>query len=158
MTVPPKLRALQRTVHVACRDLGIDGEARRDLQLVVTGKSSMSDMDEADLRRLLERLKADGFKHGSTGREAHPPAPRGDLRYVHVLWGLLGRAGKLTSPSRAGLNAFVRSRFEGTWQSVPIDIDALRDARQISDVTRALKDWCRREGIATERKTGETPR
>jgi phage gp16-like protein len=160
---PEVNRALQRLIFAACRQMGIDDEARHDLQVSVTGKSSLRDMTEAELHLVAHRLKDSGFKHGSTGREAHPAAPRGDLRYVHVLWGLLGRAGKLTSPGRAGLNAFVRSRFEGTWQSVPIDIDALRDARQISDVTRALKDWCRREGIATERKgtgrkTGETAR
>lgn len=151
MSTPAHIRTLQRTVHVACRDLGLDSAARHDLQLAVTGKASMSDMGEGDLRRLLERLRKDGFKPGSKGVK-HRPAPRPDLRYVHVLWGLLGRAGKLNTPGRAGLNAFVRARFQGKWQSVPIDIDALRDAGQISDVTRALKDWCRREGIATERQ------
>jgi hypothetical protein len=34
---------------------------------------------------------------------------------------------------------------------VPIDIDTLRNAGQINDVTRSLKDWCKREGITTER-------
>jgi len=142
-------RALQRTIHVACKDLGLDDDARRDLQLAATGKASMKDMSEADLRLVIDRLKASGFKVSPKPRKA---APRADLRYVHVLWGLLGRAGKLKSPGRDGLNAFVRTRFEGKWQSVPIDIDALRDAGQINDVTRALKDWCKRSGIPTERQ------
>lgn len=140
-------RSLQRMIHLACRELGLDGEARRDLQLAVTGKASMTEMSEADLARLMDRLKADGFKVAAKPRTR---APRPDLRYVHVLWGLLGSAGKLKKPGRTGLNAFVRSRFENKWQSVPIDIDALRDAGQINDVTRALKDWCHREGIRTE--------
>ena len=143
-------RALQRTIHAACRELGLDTEARHDLQLLVTGKASMSDMTEAELEAMLARLKADGFQH-RPARKPRREAPRADLRYAHVLWGLLSRAGKVKKPGRDGLNAFVRSRFEGKWKSVPIDIDALREAGQINDVIRALKDWCAREGIPTER-------
>lgn len=143
-------RALQKLVHVACRELQIDSETRRDLQLVVTGKGSMSDMTEADLLKLVEHLKSKGFNAGAQ-KGRRPAAPRSDLRFVHVLWRLLGEAGKLKQPGRAGLNAFVRSRFKGHWKSVPIDIDALRDAGQINDVTRALKDWCEREGVNTQR-------
>ena len=146
-------RNLQRLIHVGCRELGIDGETRRDLQFVATGKESMADMSDADLRKLLATLKAKGFEPGFKGASTDQrlPAPRADLRYVHVLWGLLGKAGALKEPGRKGLNSFLRSRFEGKWQSVPIDIDTLQDAGQINDVTRALKDWCARKGIRTER-------
>ncbi|PTE20243.1 regulatory protein GemA [Cereibacter changlensis JA139] len=148
-------RALQRMIHVGCRELGLDADTRRDLQLVATGKASMAEMSEAELAKLLEALKARGFKPGfkpgvepgAKGRR--PAAPRPDLRYIHVLWGLLGKAGALKKPGRDGLNAFLRTRFEGKWGSVPIDIDALRDAGQINDVTRALKDMCRRAGVDT---------
>lgn len=148
------IQQLRKTIFVACRQLGLDNDTRRDLQLVATGKESMSDMTESDLKKLLAKLKERGFEPGfNEASKGHfkKAAPRADLRYVHVLWGLLGKAGKIKKPGRAGLNAFVRSRFEGKWASVPIDIDTLRDAGQINDVTRALKDWCRREGIATER-------
>lgn len=146
---------LKRMIHVGCRELGLDEETRRGLQLIATGKTSMSDMTEADLRQVVDALKQRGFKpYGSTYYTArkgkakgHAAAPRADLRFVHVLWRQLGEAGALKRPGRDGLNAFIRSRFEGKWQSVPIDIDALRDAGQINDVTRALKDMCRRAGL-----------
>lgn len=142
-------RNLQRQIHVGCRQLGIDADTRHDLQLVLTGKCSMADMTEAELQKVVDALKERGFKPGIKaavkGRRA--PAPRADLRFVHVLWSQLGKAGALKRPDRAGLNAFVRARFEGKWQSVPIDIDALRDAGQINDVLRALKDMCRRAGV-----------
>jgi phage gp16-like protein len=141
-------RTLQRTIHVACRQLGLDEGARRAVQLTVTGKASLSDMTLAEMGAVLDRLKACGFK--ATGQK-RPAAPRADLRYVHVLWGLLAKGGAVRVPGRAGLNAFVRTRFEDKWQSVPIDVDALRDAGQINDVTRALKDMCRRAGIPTEK-------
>lgn len=105
-------------------------------------------MTEADLRKVVAALKDRGFSTRFNGGKNRPAlAPRADLRFVHVLWKLLGEAGALKKPGRDGLNAFIRSRFEGKWQSVPIDIDALRDAGQINDVTRALKDMCRRAGV-----------
>ena len=148
---------LKRMIHAGCRDLGLDDDTRRDLQLVATGKASMADMTEAELRKVIDALRQRGFKpYGNTwytsrksGGKArgHATAPRADLRFVHVLWRKLGEAGALKRPGRDGLNAFIRSRFEGKWQSVPIDVDALRDAGQINDVTRALKDMCHRAGV-----------
>ena len=140
------LRALQKKVHVGCRELGLDSEARRDLQLVVTGKASMSDMDEGDLTRVLERLKESGFKpvSASKGRKR---APRADLRLVHVLWRKLGEAGALKEPSRAGLNAFIRKRFSERWGYTPVDVDALTEWSEIDDLIQALKAWGQRAEI-----------
>ncbi len=140
---------LQRMIHVGCKQLGLDNDTRRDLQLVATGKASMADMTDADLKKVVEALKQRGFKTGfKAGQKGRrPAAPRADIRFVHVLWTQLGDAGAVRVPGRDGLNAFIRSRFEGKWQSVPIDVDALRDAGQINDVIRALKDMCRRAGV-----------
>lgn len=142
-------RLLQRMIHVGCKQLHIDNDSRRDLQLLVTGKASMADMTEAELTAVLDALKQRGFKAGfkGAGKGRRAPAPRADLRLVHVLWGKLGAAGHLERPDRAGLNAFLRSRFEDKWQSVPLDIDVLRDHDQINDVIQALKDWCKRKGV-----------
>ena len=146
------MTALLKTIHVACRQLGLDEDTRRDLQLVATGKASLKDMTPAEHQKVLAALKARGFKAGfkraSKGRRA--PAGRADLRFVHVLWKRLGDAGALKKPGRDGLNAFVRTRFEGKWQAVPIDIDAMTDAGQINDVIRALKSMCARAGVTLQ--------
>ncbi|MEM1077435.1 MAG: regulatory protein GemA [Pseudomonadota bacterium] len=139
-------RQLQRTIHVGCRQLGIDDDARRDLQLVATGKTSMSDMDEADLGKVLKALKAKGFKPTAARKPKYRQAPRADLRLCHVLWGKLGEATALEKPGRDGLNAFVRKTFEASWGSVPADIDMLRDPAQINAVIQALLAWCNRVG------------
>ena len=137
-------RALQKLVHVGCRELGIDGETRRDLQLVVTGKESMHDMDEADLTKLVTALKERGFKpHAGKAR-----AKRGDVRFAHVLWGKLHKAGAVSQGGAKGLNAFVRARFEKTWGAAVFDIDTMQDARQIATLIEALKGMCTRAGIA----------
>lgn len=140
--------ALIRKVHVGCRQLGIDNDTRRDLQRQVTGKDSLSAMNEAELKGVLKALENRGFKPAPKGR--HAPAPRADLRYVHKLWSLLGAAAALREPGRAGLNAFIRARFGRVWGSVPADVDMLREWAQIADVIDALKAMCRRHGVELE--------
>lgn len=140
-------RAMQRLIHAGARELGLDDETRRDLQLAVTGKASMRDMTEAELARTLAALKDRGFRPDAPKPKSRKTAERGDVRFCHVLWRLLSEKGAVRQPGPAGLNAFIRARFEHAWGHVPIDIDAMRDGRQISDVVRALKDMCRRAGI-----------
>ncbi|MFN3662349.1 gp16 family protein [Yoonia sp.] len=140
-------RSLQRMIHVGCRQLGLDVQARRDLQAVVCGKQSMSDMTEAELTAMLDRLKADGFQPATKSTQRRPAAPRGDLRLIHVLWRKLGDAGALERPDRAGLNTFIRSNFERSWGSVPADVDMMRDHDKIAAVIKALSDWGKRAKI-----------
>jgi len=140
-------RVLQQKVHVGCRQLGMDAEARRALQLAVTGKHSMKDMSDADLLMVIDRLKGDGFKPSSKGPRKHKAASRNDLRLIHVLWRKLGEAGELRDPSRTGLNKFVQDRFGNTWGSVPADVDMLRQWSQIDAVIQALKSWGARADI-----------
>lgn len=138
-------RNLQRLVHVGCRELGLDADDRHALQLLATGKESLSDMTDAELNRVVDALKARGFKPANRGKR--PPARRADVRYCHVLWRLLHEAGAVKVAGAAGLNAFIRSRFEKKWGAAPIDIDAMQEWAKIADVVDALKDWCSRVGI-----------
>ena len=139
-------RALQQKIHVGCRELGLDSDARKALQLVVTGKASMTDMSEADLNAVLKRLKQDGFNANSSSKK-HAKASRPDLRLVHVLWRKLGEAGQLRDPSRNGLNKFIRTRFGNAWSQVPADVDMMRDHAEIDQVIQALKSWGKRVDI-----------
>ena len=123
-------RALQQQIHVGCRHLGLDSDARRALQLEVCGKTSMTDMTEADLKLVISRLKKDGFNVTSNGAKKHKAASRADLRLAHVLWKKLGDKGVLERPGRDGLNAFIRLRFGDKWQFVPADIDAHLNLRR----------------------------
>ncbi|UWS78496.1 regulatory protein GemA [Phaeobacter sp. G2] len=142
-------RALQQKIHVGCRKLGLDSDARRDLQLAATGKASMKDMSEADLKVVLKRLQDSGFKARS-GKKKRAKASRADLRLVHVLWTKLGDAGQLRDPSRKGLNKFIRARFENAWSNVPADVDMMRDHAEIDQVIQALKSWGQRVDIDFE--------
>ena len=140
-------RALQKLIHAGCRELGIDGETRRDLQRLVTGKASMTEMTEADLESMVQALRARGFRPSPGAAPRRRAAERGDVRFAHVLWGKLHRAGAVDKAGAAGLNAFIRARFEKSWGAAPIDIDAMRDGKQIATVIEALKAMCARAGI-----------
>ncbi|MCW8843351.1 MAG: regulatory protein GemA [Rhodobacteraceae bacterium] len=139
-------RALQQTIHVACRQLGLDGEARRDLQVAVTGKASMRDMDEADLKLVIKRLEDDGFERAKP-RHRTKRSDNGSIRLIHVLWRKLGEKGVLKDPSKAGLNKFIRSRFSEKWGYELLDINQLREWSEIEDVVEALRAWGNRVNI-----------
>ena len=142
-------RALIATIHVGAKALGLDAETRHDLQLLVTGKASLTAMSESELLAVVEALKKRGFKPGFKGGEKgrRAPAKRGDLRLAHALWGKLQRAGAARGKGAAGLNTFVRERFAAAWGAVPLDIDLIQDARQIATINEALKAMCRRAGL-----------
>jgi phage gp16-like protein len=139
-------RSLHKLIFAACRQLGLDDDARRDLQVSVTGKSSLRDMDDRELKLVVNRLKEAGFED-KPRNPRHKPAPRADLRMIHVLWRKLGQPGALRDPTRDGLNRFIRARFGKVWGSVPADVDMLREWRLIDDVIQALKSWGERAEI-----------
>lgn len=141
-------RALQRKIFAGCRELGLDDDTRRDLQLAATGKASLSEMTEAELNQVIKALETRGFKRAvKPGAKRRPMAKRADVRFAHVLWRLLHENGAAHVAGPAGLNAFIRSRFAGKWGAAPLDIDMMTDWAQIADVIDALKAWCKREGI-----------
>lgn len=138
---------IRKKIHMGCKQLGLNEDARKALQLQVTGKASTKDMTDGDMLKVVKRLENDGFKATSKGGKKRALAPRADLRLVHVLWSKLGAAGVLKDKSRKGLNAFIRKQFGNAWANVPIDVDQMRDAKEINDVINALKAWGAREGI-----------
>lgn len=139
-------RALQQKIHVGCRELGMDADARKLMQQNITGKASMRDMNEGDLKLVLNHLKEAGFKTRSKSK-GHKKSDRADLRLIHVLWKKLGEEGVVRDPSRAGLNKFIRARFEKSWSVVPLDVDQMREWHQIDSVIQALKSWGQRTDI-----------
>lgn len=139
--------ALRRKIFVGCRELGLDDETRRALQMRVTGKDSMSKMTDNDMLDVVAELKSRGFKPAVKGG-FKKASGRADLRMVHVLWKLLSDAGELRDGSREGLNTFIRSRFSATWGAAIRDVDDLREAQQIDALITALKQWNLRAGTA----------
>lgn len=142
--------ALRRLVHVGKRDLGLADDQYRDLLAGVTGQTSSTALSAAELDRVVERMKALGFKVKSSRRQAAPGAPAGkprrvrtlDLsaegRKVRALWLFLHTPlGLVRDSSEAALGAYVR-RMTG--------VDALQwtSGEQIKTVIESLKKWAMR--------------
>ncbi len=121
------IRHLQKLIFVGCRELKLDAEARRDLQLSVTGKPSLATMTKAEMQRVIAELTKSGFRpkgsgqrdrggrSGPAGRGYHKPTPRADLRLIHLLWSKLGRAGLLAA--RGGTQISIPAKTRGRpWQ------------------------------------------
>lgn len=137
-----------RTIYACAKAAGLDDDDRRDVFERITGKRSLSLMEPAERQLVVDEMKR---LAPARPKRKNATAKRGDVRFIHVLWKLLGDAGALDKPGRDGLNAFIRSRFAHLWDAVPMDVDALTDAKEISQVINALKDWCARAGVELHR-------
>ncbi|UIJ46927.1 regulatory protein GemA [Sphingomonas cannabina] len=124
-------KKLMIAVRAACNRLGLDDDARRDIQQGIVGKASMSDMTIAELGKVLDRLNKDW--KGPSGHRAH-------VGKIRALWWSLYWLGAVVEPNDAAIDSFVR-RQSG--------ISALRflDHRNASSVVEALKSWLEREGV-----------
>ena len=138
-----------RMIHVACRDLGLDQETRHELQERVTGKVSLSDMNERQLKLVVDELRAKGWKPARKvgAKTFRNFASRGDIRFCHVLWGKLVAAGVFAVPGHEGLNAFARTVLEKADGVAILDVDGLRDHKQIALLIEVLKNRCARGGV-----------
>lgn len=121
-----------QAVRAACRRLGLDDDARRDMQVGVVGKASMTDMTLDELGTLLDRLNKDW--KGPAGHRAH-------VGKIRALWWTLYWLAAVEEPNDRAIDAFVRRQT---------GVSALRflDHRTAPAVVEALKSWAAREGVA----------
>jgi hypothetical protein len=121
-------------IRAAAARLGLDEEARRDVQERVAGKRSTTGMTLAELGRVLDELNK-GWK-GPMGHRAH-------LGKIRALWWTLFWLGEVRCAEgqvEKTLDAFVQRQAK---------VAALRfvDHRAAAAVIEALKDWAARAGV-----------
>lgn len=140
MTHADRKWAAQRAVH-ACRRrvAGLEDEAtwRAFLDHVTGGQTSVRSMTMAELGRVIDALHARGAP------ASRPRLDEPQLRMARGLWITLHQAGAVRNGSDAALDAFVR-RVTGVGQLTWCGPD------QANKVIEALKDWCRRKGLAPQ--------
>jgi phage gp16-like protein len=116
-------------IHMGCKELALGEDEYRAMCFSLTGKRSSADMDAAERGKLLQRMRALGFRGQLRKvrrlRERHH-------RMALGLWIELARAGIVRDPSDAALNHFVQ-RLTG--------VSALgwADAHQTNQVIEGLK-------------------
>ena len=142
-----------RAIHTLKGKLGLSEDDYRALLMNLTGVASSKDMAAAQrqqvrahLQNLAERMgvaqpkRRAWLSQAAFAAKQQAAEPRERLAYF--LWGQLHRGGVVRDGSRLALHAFVK-RVAG--------VDALEfcDALQMNAVLKALRDWCKKEGVAT---------
>jgi phage gp16-like protein len=131
-------RAMLAKINIARHQLGMLEDDYRQLLFDTTGRISLRECDDRQLDRMVEAMKAKGFrplpKKGGKPAAQHPMA-----RKARALWISLHQLGVVHNPSEHALEAFAKRQLK---------CDSLVWARQ-SDAFRlieALKDMGEKKG------------
>lgn len=144
------VRSLQAQIHIGAKALGLDDDTYRSVLLDVTqGKHhSTAGMTEAQMRAVVDRLKARGWKplRRKDGRKLSRASRDKAVKDPHdklvALWIDLHRVGLVRDGSQTALDAWVRGRFgvdASTWlkgQALMNAIEALKGWRKRADAQR----------------------
>ena len=129
-------QALNRQIRAAEKERGIDRDAHEALVLQVTGKTSLGDCTDSEMRKIVAHLNGTrvGFK----------PSAKGYVRKIWALWGSLKKAGALSATDTdAALLVFVNKHLDGRQFANIRQLDWLT-YDEAAPVIEALKDWDRR--------------
>ena len=134
----PAKRKMIIAIRAACARLGLDDDDRRDLQLNLTGRASMSDMNLSELGRVLDQLNRDW--KGPMGHRPH-------VGKIKALWHCLYWLGEVEHDSEQALSAFVQRQT---------GVSSIRflDHRKAFAVIEALKAWAERVGVSWPKDGG----
>ena len=152
---PPEWRYVRGQIQKRAKRLGLDDDARRDLQRRAVGKDSCADMTTAELRRVLTHMGGTGRgsagarKNGGAGRRAanggaasarknDRPSARELDRKIVALWISGWHLGVVRDRSDDGLAEWLRRRFA-------IEVPAWPDFPAKARAVEGLKAWLARE-------------
>ena len=140
---------LIKLVHVARRELNLDEPSYRAILKAQGGLDSLSKMNTAQMSRVLEYFKAQGFRVRKAPNDRKQATGK-DASKVRALWLMLHELGAVRDPSEAALTAYVK-RMAGV-----DDVQWMRGERRVSYgdvraykarpevVIESLKKWAMR--------------
>ena len=145
-------------IHMAHKALGLSKDDALALKQSVTGVASAGDMTVQQRKRYLAHLA--GLQATMARARGEKPAyePKRPVQQRSVdddqderwlkaraLWAALGRAGEVHHDTDVALMRYVaRQTHVEHWRFL--------NSHQINNVIEALKRWCRRVGVPTERE------
>ena len=98
--------SLIKLIHIARRDLRLDEDTyRAALASVVHGKTSCREMNISELERVLDNLKAHGFKKKRTHRRLN--STQASSHKVRAIWRQMYTDGFISEDSDTALDSFV---------------------------------------------------
>lgn len=148
-------------IHTGLRQLGIEGDDKRDLYRRVTGEDGLTGMSSRQHQAVLEELRRLGFKPASKPSSKRAAGPYRAILQAH--WIALWNLGLVPGPSDAEMTGFVRrqtkvdhTRFLIHQEDASKVIEALkarmeRDAGVDWSVSRFLPPWTQTPGYRIAR-------
>lgn len=143
----PDRKAQLAQIHIAKAQLALNDETYRAMLWAIARVHSAKDLDLAGRMRVLEHLRASGFKPKPPKAKA-PIVDDHQTRKILVLWSELEAAGALRDASESALNAFCK-RVTG------VDNIEWVGMRQASNLIEALKAWLARNQRQAETANAE---
>lgn len=119
-------------IHIAKQQLGMDDDTYRDFLLGVTGKDSCSKMTPGEQWRVVEELKARGFRQTPT-HKGKRLASDPQAKKIRALWLTMADCGIVRDRSERALASCMR-RFAGcTFEDATV--------KQCQAMIEILKQW-----------------
>lgn len=128
---------LIKLIQVARRDLGLDEPNYRGILFAQGGNDSLAAMPIDGMQKVLDYLKAQGFKVRSTKTD-RKQATGLDASKVRALWLFLHELGAVRDPSEAALTAYVKRIVKVD------DVQWMRSGRRVETVIESQKKWAMR--------------
>lgn len=128
---------LIKLIQVARRDLGLDEPNYRGILFAQGGNESLAAMPIDGMQKVLDYLKAQGFKVRSTKTDRKQATGK-DASKARALWLFLHELGAVQDPSEAALTAYVKRMVKVD------DVQWMRSGRRVETVIESLKKWAMR--------------
>ena len=123
-----------RLIHIAKFQLNIDDDTYRHLLQTLTQKNSTKIMTIWELKKVVDNLKAKGFKVKPPKKAAKITATEPVHKKIRSLWLKLADAGKVKNRSEKAINSYVK-RITG------VEVMDWLTEKQAMVVIESLKCW-----------------
>lgn len=131
-------RARIAKLHIARKQLAMEDEAYRDILRRLTGKSSSTACDMAELDAMLAEMKRLGFSD-----KWKPASAKPNVRLIYGLWSDLRPF--VRDNSRRALRRFVQRQTKSDGKPEGVDAPEFLTTEDANLVIEALKSWLDRE-------------
>ena len=123
-----------RLIHIAKSQLNIDDDTYRHLLQTLTQKNSTKIMTIRELKKVVDNLKAKGFKVKPPKKAGKITATEPVHKKIRSLWLKLAEAGKVKNRSEKAINSYVK-RMTG------VEVMDWLTEKQAMVVIESLKCW-----------------
>lgn len=134
-------------IHIAAKQLGLEGDEYRAMLRAVTRKESAGDMDDYDRERVIDHLRRCGARFTPPKRRSYVKGSQAAL--IAHIWSCLARGGAVNDGSDRALRKWVK-RTSSTYHPDGVGYDGpeLCPPGVARKLIEHLKEWAASQGIA----------